>query len=83
MRVVHGALWRELAEPIEFFRRFPWYLGHIFFIMALLAILYLAVQVFDWNEYEENGVRRAIRDIRRDGMMQQQGDTRDWRKGGQ
>jgi hypothetical protein len=29
--------------------------------MAILALIYLALQAFDWNEYEENAVRRIER----------------------
>ena len=36
VRTVHGALWRELAEPIERWRRTPWYLRHFYAIMAIL-----------------------------------------------
>jgi len=62
VRTVHGALWRELAEPIERWRRTPWYLRHFYAIMAILAFLYIVLQAFDWNEYEENAVRRVERD---------------------
>lgn len=70
VRIVHGALWRELAEPIEHWRRTPWYLRHFYAIMALLAIFYLVQQVFDWNEYEENRLRRFRRDQEQKALME-------------
>lgn len=62
VRAVHGALWRELAEPIERWRRTPWYLRHFYAVMAILALIYLVLQVFDWNEYEVDALRRYERD---------------------
>ena len=61
VRVVHGAIWREFAEPIEAWRRTPWYLRHFYAVMAIVAIIYLVGQVFDWNEYEEDAVLRSQR----------------------
>lgn len=63
VRVVHGAIWREFAEPIEVWRRAPWYLKHSYVIMLICALVYLLIQVFDWNEYEEDPLRRLQRDI--------------------
>lgn len=61
VREVHGALWREMEEPMELFRRTPWYIKHTFLILSWLAIIYLFMQSFDWNEYEEDPLRRYLR----------------------
>ena len=62
VRMVHGALWRELGEPIEFFRRLPWYVRHTMFVLLFLGVAYLMTQVYNWREYEENALRRIERD---------------------
>lgn len=63
VRVVHGAIWREFAEPIEVWRRAPWYLKHSYVMMLIGALVYLIIQVYDWKEYEEDPIRRVERDI--------------------
>lgn len=62
VRVVHGALWRELAEPFERWRRTPWFLRHFYVAMFVGAVVYLGFQVYRWSEYEENAQRRLDRD---------------------
>jgi hypothetical protein len=62
VRLVHGAIWREFAEPIEAWRRAPWYLRHSYVMMLIGALVYLLIQVYDWKEYEEDPVRRIERD---------------------
>lgn len=64
VRKVHGALWRELEEPMELFRRTPWYIKHTFLLLFWVAIIYLFMQSFDWNEYEEDPLRRYLREAR-------------------
>lgn len=63
VRAVHGALWREFEEPMETLRRLPWYMRHLYAVMLLIGLIYLLIQVFDWNEYEESATRRVLRDI--------------------
>jgi len=51
---------------MELFRRTPWYIKHTFLILAWLAIIYLFMQRFDWNEYEEDPLRRYLRDAQQE-----------------
>jgi len=64
VRHVHAAIWRELPEPSEIWRRTPWYLRHFYFISFMWLVLYLIAQMggWNWNEYEESGVRRSQRE---------------------
>ncbi len=62
VRVVHGALWRELAEPTERWRRTPWYLRCFYVAMFFFAFIYLVSLVYDWNEYDEDSGRRFERE---------------------
>lgn len=68
VRKVHGALWRELAEPREQARRVPWFLKHFFVMLVILAIIYLAIQNYNWNEYEVNPRLRQQRDLQLHGQ---------------
>lgn len=63
VRQVHGAIWREFSEPIEMWRRAPWYLKHSYVIMLIFALVYLLIQKYDWNEYEEDPILRLRRDL--------------------
>ncbi len=69
VRVIHGALLREGPEPWERFRQMPWYVKHSFLVLIGVSILYLLMQRWDWKEYEEDPVRRKLRDLSREQVV--------------
>ncbi len=62
VRKVHGALWRETAEPSEQWRRVPWLVKHFFLLLVIFGVIYLLTQIYDWKEYEDNPVLRFHRE---------------------
>lgn len=72
VRLVHAAIWREMAEPSERKRGLPWYLRRMYAVMFILAVIYLLLQVFDWKEYEDNTQVRLKRDMELHKVMEQQ-----------
>ncbi len=72
VRLVHAAIWREMAEPSERRRGLPWYLRRMYAVMFILGAIYLLSQAFDWNEYEDSTRARMLRDMERQKVMEQQ-----------
>ncbi len=54
IREVHGSIMRELPDPVELYRRVPWWLRHTYIAMAIGLLFYLIVLAgdYDWNSFE-------------------------------
>lgn len=55
VREVHGTIMRELPDPIELYRRVPWWLRHTYVAMAIGLLFYLIVLAgdYDWDAFQQ------------------------------
>jgi hypothetical protein len=54
VREIHGAIMRELPDPVELYRNIPWWLRHTYVAMAIGVIFYLLVLAgdYDWQSFD-------------------------------